>query len=339
MFLKIKMIYIIIYKISKLLKMSYLCGRCNGRFKSKKYLENHIQSNKIPCDFFCDKCGWKGANQSAIVRHLREPCVIKETMETPVVKTQVLPLQNNIVFESLHEQSQKQIERPIRTINMTNMENIIEYGVCATEQEQDELFKTHSSTLAKLIIDYMLNQYQPDNGEHRELLNYVFKMFFSNETTPEFINIIDYKPDNINYFIYNGQTYVKDNMDKSMRRKRMLQLIIMFLTKLSEVDDIIHSVIDFINQKFIPYIRRVYVENNTKVMNDIHQFLIDNYSISQTIDYARINHTYLLSYDDYLTQYQQFLTMHLQILKDHEKDDYSKYKLRITKMLKKHIVQ
>lgn len=326
--------------------MNYLCGRCNGRFKSKKYLENHIKLNKIPCDFFCDKCGWKGSNQSAIVRHLQEPCTIKETKEPIILKPQVLPLQRDMSLELSREQhineeckinqktsnnvgkndqeiSNDPDEKLLTYIRLTkyrnielqlnniNIETVSTIGIVPIGKQYKKLYKN----LTKYLYHYFYETLkEPFKGSiikssliDKQLIE-IIRLFYTNINNPEYMNIYQYEG---KYYIFNGTKYVEDFLTKEYRYKYMLQIIVKYINKfiisLSGNDE--NDVDKYIVEHIkSKLITHIYEQYYTyRFANLIDCYLSNNYTILKSINYNTFPKNETLTIEYYKEQLDTIL--------------------------------
>jgi uncharacterized C2H2 Zn-finger protein len=304
--------------------MSYVCERCDQHFTSAKRLENHIQDNTIPCDYFCNKCGIKIKNRTSYSRHIKEECEIKQ-------KTKVMVQKSNIEtrVEIDNDENNKNI--------VVNLEVIRQTGVYGVELEQDELMKYHFSTIQHIFMNHLINTHAEDH-ENFMLLKTIIKLIYNNEHTPEFINIIDDGTIFDKNKIHNGYEFIVDLMPKNIRNQRVLQLLIKQFENFISIPNTNLSIAEFIKTNFIPYIKKVYVKE--EFVKEIQQCWVSNNRIRNIIHYNQLPKfdCNQIGVTNLSGQFNDFIVMQKRIYNDVMQNDEKKYKIILKKNLNKMIV-
>lgn len=249
----------------------YKCERCDATFQSEGKLKRHLHSNKIPCDFFCKNCGVKKASIMQYKRHLEKSCEIQAVV-VDVVENVV----ENVVEDVVENVVDKQPAQNPQIINFS--------GIITIEKEQELLLPLYSLTLCRMFIQFL----QPNKPNNMKgLLLNIVQLFHSNQNNPEHLNIIEKTDDSVRCMVYNGNKFVTDHFSKSMRTKRVLQLLLQTIDNFIQLNNIIiqQMIKPFCENVFIPFICEQYV--NSTFSDEMQVYWKNNRQLLEAIDYKQ----------------------------------------------------
>lgn len=229
----------------------FQCGRCDKIFDQESKLKKHLTQRKTPCDFFCLTCKTKFNNRFAYKRHEHEctPTKINIDMGTNNDHPTVIMGDNhnhiNIVINI--------------TFENPNMEQL-QQGIMPHETEGKDLLRYHANDMYKMFQIFITRH--PDgkykDSDLRGIVVNLVQLFYSNEKTPQHMNIFIDNPESDHHKVFSGTEFIDDLLPRKIRTQRLMQILLFQLKQYMTTFPEPHVVTSFIHKTLIPFIVKSY---------------------------------------------------------------------------------
>lgn len=322
--------------------MSFKCNRCDHTFESEIGLARHYSNSKLPCDLLCQKCGIKQNSKSTYRRHVSKPCAVNinkilNQQKNMTSNTNATSNSNASTINGNHNHNHQQTQYNNITINLgdINTRMITRIGFTPIEHEQPDLLKIHQKALNSLFTQHVSKTYlEDDPNANKTLLSNIIKLFHSNSQTPENINIVDIAEASDYNKVHDGIRLIDDLMPKNIRKKRVLQLIIIQIEQYVALsaDILAEGIISFIQNEFIPYIKTVYAQDEMSI--EFQQYWRTNNEIIKLLDNIPPN-LHPITNIERVRQYTDYNENNKFLSNQYIITDYEKTKKEIEKVVKK----
>lgn len=264
----------------------YCCQRCNTKFDKESDMISHINEakRKVPCDFYCMKCGTKLSSRYAYVRHTKgNNCKIKQYSNNELntmndLHSNILNIEkgnsnrltNNSNNVSVNGNTQMtNIYQPISIFiqapeltGKINRSFVSQYGISPHDSEYRDIdFKSlKNSWIVDTLTDYFEKHEDVPHTEETlgKLIISMALHMYSNPNTPENVNIIDKDPNSKYNQVYSGKEFVQDFLTKNMRNKKIMQRILLIIFECINKGVLELRVTTFCMTILIPHIMKHY---------------------------------------------------------------------------------
>lgn len=275
----------------------YYCGRCEKTFENKEMLQKHLK-HKIPCDFFCEKCGFRFTCAAGYSRHQNNSkCDPKEYSEKEYQRqlTKIRVNNDNIANDNSTNTTNNDNSTNTNTHSNNNIKantvdmstNITQnttqnFYINITKEEPPKLkmyglsrlgFYPHEdesfehiyefASLMGMLFKQVMEKGVYDHDTLDNLLTDLAKLFHSNAYAPEYMNIMDDNAQSEHNKIYSGAQFIDDVMPKTIRNKRVVQRIINKVRRYCILPGISDDILEFCNKVFEPFLVDIYVTSPT----------------------------------------------------------------------------
>lgn len=246
--------------------MVVVCEKCQQGFKSQAYLDKHSK-NTIPCDLFCNGCHRYYKSRTGYKAHLENnECKslvvdsIEEYRKTHPSKKEVnVNGGNNVIGDNniVYIYSPTIVNNPFKDPDESY---VSEVGILPHGSEEKLLLKENIRSLHSLMMKFLEKHPKKKYAEQslKILILEIVKMFYQNPSTPQYINIFSDGPKSNHNKVYSGSKFVEDEMTKSIRNCRILQIILSTVEGVATYENVHPLVSKFINTTLLPHILQSY---------------------------------------------------------------------------------
>lgn len=230
----------------------YKCGRCDKQYSKENLLKRHKTQRKIPCDLFCFRCETKYKNRYAYTRHEQDGCIPSLTKIEDITKQNadepllIIGDQFNITVNlAIGELS----------FNNPNLEQLSQ-GIIPHEYDTQNLLRFNTKDMYAMFQTF-LNAHPDGKYSNNDLLGITIKLvqlFYSNEKTPQYMNIYNDDSGSNYHKVYSGKEFIEDLLPKNIRNKRLIQILIYQLREYINCYQNPPIISGFVYTKLIPFI-------------------------------------------------------------------------------------
>ena len=217
-------------------------------------------------------------------RHVEKQCEIQAKVVAEKQPVHDSVVQNNVIQDNVDQ-------NPQIAINNVNLSEIQHKGIITIEQEQESILHLHSKKLY-FMFDRFLKSEQNDSNNDKptapsDMKSLLLNIVHSNQNNPEHLNIIEKTDDSVRCMVYNGNKFVTDHLSKSMRAKRVLQLLLQTIDDFLQLNNIVIKEVirPFCENVFIPFICEQYVSSTFP--DKMQVYWKNNRQLLEAIDYKQ----------------------------------------------------